>query len=311
LNFIRPAVSAGLFFRGDTAIVRGYTQIGRTMINLQYQAPPEALQSVVSSFYRFDYSGNALREIERADRAQFRIMLEGKGLYRFANGAEYQTYPVTVIGPTTAPFEAIASEPLAIFGWGMLPAGWAALMGAEGEYWIDKAFDARQIFGDSIMELRDQLLAIAESANQFPLGFAAAGEIYRKLDAPPFEFTALVDTWLVEHGDPDVDVLVNRSGLSPRQLERMTKRYYGMPPKKLARKYRALRAASKLAHGDSLDDTELGVAFYDQSHLIREVKQFTGLTPSQLRAGASELTKATMAGRGELGGKVSPLISES
>jgi hypothetical protein len=86
----------------------------------------------------------------------------------------------------------------------------------------------------------------------------------------------------------------------------MTKRYYGMPPKKLARKYRALRAASRIAHGDSLDDTELGLAFYDQSHLTREIKQFTGLTPGQLRAGKSELTQATMMGRSALGGKVSP-----
>jgi methylphosphotriester-DNA--protein-cysteine methyltransferase len=99
--------------------------------------------------------------------------------------------------------------------------------------------------------------------------------------------------------------------LSQRQLERMTKRYYGMPPKKLARKYRAVRAAHLLAKGDSLDDTALGLAFYDQSHLIREIKQFTGLTPTELKSGSSILTTATMQGRGSLTGQVSPLVSES
>ena len=54
---------------------------------------------------------------------------------------------------------------------------------------------------------------------------------------------------------------------------------------------------------------ELGYA--DQSHLIREVKQFTGLTPGQLRSGQSKLTRATMDGRRSLGGKVSPLVSDS
>lgn len=281
------------------------------MINVQYQAPTAQLQKLVSSLYRFDYSGDALHEVERADRAQFRIMLSGQGSYRFADGSEYPTYPVTVIGPTTRPFEAVASEPVSIFGWGMLPAGWAALMGAEAENWIDKAFDARRVFGDTIMELREELIALAEPAAQFAMGDAAAAEIYRNLDGAPFEFTAMVDRWLVDDSDPDVDVLIAESGLSPRQLERMTKRYYGMPPKKLARKYRALRAANRIAHGDSLDDTDLGLAFYDQSHLTREVKQFTGLTPGQLRAGKSELTKATMMGRSALGNKVSPLISES
>jgi AraC-like DNA-binding protein len=281
------------------------------MINVQYQAPTEQLQQLVSSLYRFDYSGHALHEVERADRAQFRIMLSGQGSYRFADGTEYPTFPVTVIGPTTRPFEAFASEPVSIFGWGMLPAGWAALMGAEAENWIDKAFDARRIFGDTIMDVREELIALAEPAAQFDLGEAAAAEIYRNLDGAPFEFTAMVDRWLVDDSDPDVDVLIAESGLSPRQLERMTKRYYGMPPKKLARKYRALRAANRIAHGDSLDNSDLGLAFYDQSHLTREVKQFTGLTPGQLRAGTSELTKATMMGRSALGRKVSPLISES
>jgi AraC-like DNA-binding protein len=286
-------------------------EVVATMINLKYEIPPAILQPLVSSFYLFDYDGDAMREVERADRAQFRVMLSGEGYYRFADGNEYPTYPVTVVGPTTGPCEAIASQSLTVFGWGMHPAGWAALMGGDAEHWVDKAFDARLIFGDTIMALRDALRMIPDPADQFPVGFAAAAEIYREVDSAPFEFTAMVDRWLLDDSDPDVDVLVAMSNLSPRQLERMTKRYYGMPPKKLARKYRALRAASKLAHGDSLDDTELGLAFYDQSHLIREVKQFTGLTPKQLRSGASELTKATMLGRSALGGKVSPLISDS
>ena len=60
----------------------------------------------------------------------------------------------------------------------------------------------------------------------------------------------------------------------------------------------------------SFDDA-IGHGFYDQSHLIREVKQFTGLTPRQLRAQPSVLERMTMAQRGAPGGRVSPLISET
>lgn len=279
-------------------------------INLQYEAPEGPLRQLVSSFYKFDYRGDALNELERADRAQFRITLSGDGWYRFGD-IEIPAFPVTVIGPTTKPFQSLSNGPISIFGWGMLPSGWAALMGAEAENWIDKAFDARQIFGDSVIELQNQLIAAACAEEQFSIGNVAATEIYRKMQGAPFEFTAMVDRWLMADSDPVVDALIAESGLSVRQLERMTKRYYGMPPKKLARKYRALRAASRIAHGDSLDDTELGLAFYDQSHLTREIKQFTGLTPGELRAGKSKLTQATMAGRSTLDGKVSPLISGS
>jgi AraC-like DNA-binding protein len=281
------------------------------MINVQYEAPDGRLAKLVSSLYRLDFEGDAFSEIERADRAQFRFQLRGDGEYHFSNGEITPTYPVTVIGPTTAPVVANAQCSLSIFGWGMLPSGWAALMGGDAQNYVDKAFDARLIFGDWIMEIRDQLIANADFADQIEIGCLAAEDIFRFKTTAPFEFTSKVDNWLTAPGDPEVELLAENTGLSLRQLERMTKRYYGMPPKKLARKYRALRAAQALAHGDSLDDAGLGLAFYDQSHLIREVKQFTGLTPSQLRTGHSELTQATMDGRRGLGDKVGRLISDS
>ncbi|MEP7350138.1 MAG: helix-turn-helix domain-containing protein [Sphingorhabdus sp.] len=281
------------------------------MLNVQYEAPERDLVSLVSSFYRLDYEGPSFSEIERADRAQFRFQFRGLGEYHFADGHVTPAYPVTIIGPTTAPVKATASGDITIFGWGMSPAGWAALMGKNGESRTDTAFDACEIFGDGIMLAFEILASAADYREQLQIGAQIAKKIYEHGDTPAFEFTSVVDSWLLENTDPNVDALAALTGLSPRQLERMTKRYYGMPPKKLARKYRALRAAQVLANGDSLDDTDLGSAFYDQSHLIREIKAFTGLTPSQLKSGQSELTQATMLGRRSLTGKVSGLISDS
>ena len=281
------------------------------MLNVQYDAPDETLALLVSSFYRLDYEGNSFTEIERADRAQFRFQLRGQGEYHFARGHVVDTSPVTIIGPTSAPVQAIANCDMTIFGWGMSPTGWAALMGKRGKSRTDTAFDAREIFGEAIMQVFDDLAKAETYGEQLRIGTQAANDIFAHSETPPFEFISVIDNWLLEHTDPDVEALAARTGLSPRQLERMTNRYYGMPPKKLARKYRALRAAQALAHGDSLDDAGLGLAFYDQSHLIREIKAFTGLTPTQLKAGQSQLTQATMDGRRALVGKVSGLISES
>ena len=281
------------------------------MIDLQYQVPHAALIPFVSSFYRFDYQGPPQKEVERADRAQFRILLRGSGQYHFIDGTDCPTYPVTLVGPTTAPMYTSSDGPTTVFGWGMTPAGWTALMGMAASDWVDKALDARGILSDAITDLQQQLINAPDVAAQFAIGQAAAAEIYATLDTAMFEFTVIVDAWLLADTGHDIDALAVATNLSPRHLERLTKRYYGMPPKKLARKYRAVRAAHMLAVGDSLNDTELGLSFYDQSHLIREIKQFTGLTPSELKAGDSELTTATMRERGKLGNTVSPLVSES
>ncbi|NJM50603.1 MAG: AraC family transcriptional regulator [Sphingomonadales bacterium] len=281
------------------------------MITLEYEAANEKLSPLISSFYRFEYTGAPLSELERADRAQFRFYLCGQGEYHFSKSRVDPGYPVTIVGPTTAPCLTKTMGDVLVFGWGITPAGWAGLMGTRAEKKIDHAFDAREIFGDWIMDLRKQLAKCGSLAEQVSLAEAAISEMYVNIGNAPFEFTYHVDQWLSKSADPQVDDLLMITGLSIRQLERTTKRYYGMPPKKLARKYRALRAAHALALGDSLDENELGSAFYDQSHLIREIKQFTGLTPGQLRTGQSTLTRVTMEGRSSLAGKVNPLISDS
>ena len=107
-------------------------------------------------------------------------------------------------------------------------------------------------------------------------------------------FIAETDAWLADERSPRVDVLQDATGLSARQVARLCNRYYGAPPKYLARKYRALRSALILARdnvdwADLCDDT-----FYDQSHFIREFKHFIGLTPNQLRDDASLVIRLTM-----------------
>jgi hypothetical protein len=127
------------------------------MINVQYEAPEGQLASLLSSLYRLDFEGDYFCEIERADRAQFRFQLLGTGEYHFATGEIVETFPVTIIGPTTGPVTAKSQGSLSIFGWGLVPGGWAALMGSEAADYIDRAFDARMIFGPWIMEIRDRL----------------------------------------------------------------------------------------------------------------------------------------------------------
>ena len=281
------------------------------MFSLEYEAASEELAPLISSFYRIDLEGGPYSELERADRAQFRFYLRGRGEYNFAKGWVDPGYAVTIVGPTTAPCTTGSTEEVTVFGWGITPAGWAALMGSEAEKGIDHTIDAREIFGESIMELRKELQGLSSLQEQVKLAEKAIGEIYKNTESAPFEFTSKVDEWLMGGADPQVADLLAVTGLSIRQLERTTRRHYGMPPKKLARKYRAVRAAHILSLGDDLDENELGYAFYDQSHLIREVKLFTGLTPGQLRSGEAMLTDATFKGRDSMTGKVNPLISES
>lgn len=141
----------------------------------------------------------------------------------------------------------------------------------------------------------------------------AAAEAYLKAvialaDPPPAWLIRTVEQWLQASLDPDVADLLARTGLSNAQAQRQLKHLFGAPPKLLARKYRALRAAMRIAAGLGNWQDYVGNGFYDQSHCIREIKYFTGVTPAAIRR-APPLTRATLR-RHQLRGKIAPLSSE-
>jgi AraC-like DNA-binding protein len=278
---------------------------------VQYFAPDADLSELVSSFYIARFSVDSFDEYERADRPQIRIQLnEVPGEYHLPGGAIKSSLGTTIIGPTSAPVRAIAHGPVFIIGMGLMPGGWATLMGPDAARYADCAIDACDLFGDWIVDIRCALVEASDDAARIAIMAHLAREIMQHGEPAPLWFTRAVDSWLMASPSPQIDALVAATHLSVRSLERMTKRYYGLPPKTLARKYRALRAASALSRGESLDDAALADAFYDQSHLIREVKQFAGATPGKL-ARPSDYARATSEGRHSLAGRVSPLVSET
>lgn len=73
-------------------------------------------------------------------------------------------------------------------------------------------------------------------------------------------------------------------GISPRQLRRWFDRYVGVNPKSFLRivRFQSLLDALLRSPKNTWTDLSLEYGFYDQSHFIREFKQFTGLTPASL-----------------------------
>lgn len=81
-------------------------------------------------------------------------------------------------------------------------------------------------------------------------------------------------------------------GVSPRTLERVISRDFGASPKLVQRRARALdMAAVLLGVARSEEEAEMRLRYFDQSHLIREMRFFFGMPPSQLARGAHPLLR--------------------
>lgn len=265
------------------------------MISIRYFSPAPALQPYLSSYYWFESNLPAFSDLMRAELPQIRLVTRGSPVNHYAGGAIRSVGPAQLQGPTSGPVRFFAAGPLHLFGVGLLPHGWAALIGAPADALADDVVDLGAVVGGAA----DVLGAIA-AASDDAARVAAADRFFLGLLASerpaPLWFTRLTDAWLTASPSPDVDRLVAASGMSARSVERLARRLYGASPKLLARKYRALQAAVRIGNGEARGWADLAAdGFYDQAHFIREFKQFTGLTPNRFRCEAAAVTRLTIA----------------
>ena len=283
-----------------------------TEVQLNYHVPSRDLAPYVTAFYHFRVDAPLFDDAERASNAQLRFRLSpGPARYFFPDGSAPDAPPFHILSATDGVRRVRVEGPVRVFGLGLTPAGWHALMGADASSMVNQVLDAELLFGDFILYASVKLRNARDAADM-----AATFEpVLRDMlaadrDPATLAFVGQVDAWLTGSPSPDIAELVACAGLSRRQVERRCKALYGFPPKLLARKYRALRAAVALATGDAaLADIVDG--FYDQSHMIREIKQFTGATPREMRDRPSLLARMTIARRRALGSKVGPLVSDT
>jgi AraC-like DNA-binding protein len=266
-----------------------------TAPTLSYFPPVPALAPFTSFFYEFRSFTDHFDDIDRADYAQLRFILGGtNGRFDFIDGHSQAMPPVFVVGPTTGNTRVRGDGHIWLFGVGLLPAGWASIMPMDASNAVNRVFDAAELFGSIIAETHRQLLQAESSAARLTIGNILMEKLISYENEAASTFTAMVDDWLAASLSPDVDALVRQSGLSRRQVERNCNRFYGAPPKMLARKYRATRAAVQLATGETCEDDLIESGFYDQSHFIRELRRFTGLTPTTIKEKLPTLSQLTI-----------------
>jgi AraC-like DNA-binding protein len=94
-----------------------------------------------------------------------------------------------------------------------------------------------------------------------------------------------IHTVLVDPALPDVAEMVERTGLNQRTLERVCRRAFGFAPKKLLRRQRFMRSLAQFMLDPSLGWIGAIDALYvDQSHFVRDSREFLGMTPSEYAA---------------------------
>ena len=260
-----------------------------SLINVDYIAPPAAVSDYITTLYHFWCDEPVIRDIQPASVGHMCLFPRGKGEMYFGDGRTDPNHPVAVLTPLSTAMPIVVEGPFHAIGAALTPLGWAALTGLHAGKHRDRLLDATQVLGEEAAALGRNLNAAycagEKSGRECALEIGAyIGRKARPVNSRHADLIRVVNTWLGSSLNPELSVLMDKAAYSDRQVQRLTERYFGLPPQALARKYRALRAAALLSFPTLTPEFEgqLGEAFFDQPHMIREINRFAGRTPARL-----------------------------
>ncbi|MBN7816996.1 helix-turn-helix domain-containing protein [Algoriphagus pacificus] len=207
-----------------------------------------------------------------------------KGFYKS------ETQPQTVVvGPQTSPVVIFSENPYSHVRVGLLPGALYRLTSISQVLMVDQSFDAAEIFGDDILGLNKELALtsepeiILEAIVQFLIKLMPKSLKVHQLDAQ------MHSLWK----DPNpkrICEIAKVCNLSLRQFERLSLLRLGMRPKLYEKIIRFSKAYSSVERKEYENWTDLAYKsnYYDQRHLKKEFKVFTGKQLAKLKEVVSQ-----------------------
>ena len=137
------------------------------------------------------------------------------------------------------------------------------------------------IYGETGKILENQILEAQDTETRICLIESFLLEMLRQEDTIDRIVQETVNTLLSVHGQISVTELSEQNQTSRRQLARKFSKSIGLSPKQLSKTIRLQATLKSLLNQDKPKLTDLAYEgdYYDQSHFIKDFKEFTGLSP--------------------------------
>jgi len=143
----------------------------------------------------------------------------------------------------------------------------AELFGADADRWMNAVLDA------------EDALSMARQAEAALLACLPGRDALAEL-ADRIVRTAMQDRNMIK-----VEQLGEQTGMSVRQMQRLFRKYVGVSPKWVIKRFRLQEAAERIEKDASTSLTELAVqlGYFDQAHFIKDFKSVLGMPPAAYR----------------------------
>ncbi|QKG70870.1 helix-turn-helix transcriptional regulator [Erythrobacter mangrovi] len=257
--------------------------------SFRFIAAPSDLEPYLNSLYVWRSEPAELDDYLPAYSGQMTAFVQGSGRMTFDDGEVGETCDAFFLAPLCEAREFKVSGPAQMFGVSLNFRGWAALSGLPVNEHHDRFLAPEMVLGDALAEEFRGLAPRwrAGELDDSQLLDAMANIVRRGLSQLPPAHAQVIDRtldWLSGSFRPDLEELYETLPYSRRQVQRLVAQFFGQSPVRLVRRYRAVRAATLLSLPELPEEIEADIreAFYDQAHLIKEIRFFTGRTPRRL-----------------------------
>jgi AraC-like DNA-binding protein len=266
------------------------------LLSRTYRPSPD-LAPYIRRFYVFEAplpEGVVIEDFLLSETAFVRFLLRGDWSAETSPDRWTTAGSTVFFGANNRPLRVRVKGGFAVTGFAVRPSGWHALFSDSHNGLSDMMLPLQQLWGD----LADDMYAGVSSASDDAGQLAAMENGLRKriasiarpeadLKMARFEVIARTDsTMRVEDAASEV-------GLSVRQLERRCVASFGLTPKAILRRSRFLDTATAMRGFSSPTERELdALRYFDQSHMNREFRNYTGMTPGTFAKAVTPLQTA-------------------
>jgi AraC-like DNA-binding protein len=257
-----------------------------TTAPVSFILPAHALRRYVSTYYFFDFKSESgeLEDLLHPEWASAHYTLSGSSRGSIVGDAPVPTPDVNMTGPTGKAARIFFTE-LNLVGIGLLPLGWYRLIGCPAEKWANKVGEIDGISEFALFgRIWDEMQGLSEPEQMAALFDHILLQAIKSADPLEIDIENIHEAL----ANPDISSvadLADATGIGQQRLERLSRKIFGFPPKRLLRRQRFLRTLGNVMMDPELKwSAALDDQYFDQAHFNRDFQEFMGMSPSQYLA---------------------------
>ncbi len=263
-----------------------YLQKEQTM-NYQTFKPHSDLASLVNLYWTLEVSAEDSSQKQRIvpDGCIELAFILGDDIKRFTSEDDYILQPrAMVLGQTMDPFYIQPTGYVNTFAISFYPYGFANFISEPLQNLVNKETPLHLVFEEHIAKDFEQNIIMAKDTNE-RIRITENFLFDRLNDEITIDNIVknTIDTLLSAKGNVKINNILEQDLYNRRQLERKFLKQIGISPKQLAKVIRLQTAINLMLNDESESLTNIAYKseYYDQSHFIKDFKEFTGVSPKQ------------------------------